>query len=151
VTAFLVVLDSNPGELSSWEEWIAFGCLDGSGWIAALAFRVAMEAFLGTLIIVHQVIEDPIECLGVPDVPSLQFIAGAHCPSVLSVWAVLVVTRERKLSTHVIDDAIGLKIRELRLQRVGVELRGAELKRESTDLGKEVFFTVLGLNAINDG
>jgi len=108
VTALLVVLDSNPGELSSWKEWIAFGCLDGSGWIAALAFKIAVEAFL-------------------------------------------VMIREWKPSTQLIDDASSLEFLDLRLHRVGVELGGTKPKRESTDLGKEVFFTVLGLNAINDG
>jgi hypothetical protein len=150
-TTFLVVLDSHPRELNGWQKWLALGCLDGSDGIAALAFRIAVEAFLGTLIIVHQVIEDPIECLGVPDVPSLQFIAGAHRPSVLSVWAVAVVIREWQLSTHLIDGAVSFKIRELRLQRMSLKLSGAELKREPTDLGKELLLTVLGLSAIDDG
>jgi hypothetical protein len=66
------------------------------------------------------------------------------------VWAVVVVIREGKLSTHLIDDAIGLKIRELRLQRMSLKLSGAELKREPTDLGEKIFFTVLGLSAIDN-
>jgi hypothetical protein len=34
---------------------------------------------------------------------------------------------------------------------VSLKLSGAELKRESADLGEKIFFTVLGLSAIDDG
>jgi hypothetical protein len=67
------------------------------------------------------------------------------------VWAVAVVIREWQLSTHLIDGAVSFKIRELRLQRMSLKLDGAELKREPTNLGEKIFFTVLGLSAIDGG
>ena len=144
---FPVILDLHRCKLSGRKEWLALRGLDGGDRpsnTTPLAFQVAVEAFLGSVIIFHQIIEDPIESLSVPDITTLQILTDAHRPSVLSVRAVLVMVRKRKLLSKVIDGAVGFKVGETCLQRMSLKLSGAEAKGQLADLGKEIFLAGVG-------